>query len=213
MSETICQPNVANARFQLIPRSAGGLAVFVSCLVLIGWKLDVVTLRSVLPGQPEMVPNTALTFIIASVPLWMLWKDNKSQHASVVAWVCALLVVVVGLLTLIEYLTVSDLGFDRLLFRDRLQLTSYPGRPSPHTALSFLLIGSALLLIGKKTVRAWRLAQILALTTTLIALMALIGYIYQVAFLYRDRKSTRLNSSHVRISYAVFCLDRKSELQ
>src|SRR3954471_181077 len=25
-----------------------------------------------------------------------------------------------------------------------------------------------------------------------------------------DRKSTRLNSSHVEISYAVFCLDRKS---
>src|SRR3989442_2031416 len=27
-----------------------------------------------------------------------------------------------------------------------------------------------------------------------------------------DRKSTRLNSSHVRISYAVFCLDRKIKL-
>ena len=25
-----------------------------------------------------------------------------------------------------------------------------------------------------------------------------------------DRKSTRLNSSHLVISYAVFCLDRKS---
>src|SRR5439155_19496422 len=27
--------------------------------------------------------------------------------------------------------------------------------------------------------------------------------------LYRDRKSTRLNSSHVAISYAVFCLKKK----
>src|SRR5690554_7313671 len=26
---------------------------------------------------------------------------------------------------------------------------------------------------------------------------------------FRDRKSTRLNSSHVRISYAVFCLKKK----
>src|SRR5436305_9192960 len=26
-----------------------------------------------------------------------------------------------------------------------------------------------------------------------------------------DRKSTRLNSSHVRISYAVFCLKKKNE--
>src|SRR5436309_6972467 len=27
----------------------------------------------------------------------------------------------------------------------------------------------------------------------------------------RDRKSTRLNSSHVKISYAVFCLKKKKE--
>src|SRR5690606_42052616 len=28
-----------------------------------------------------------------------------------------------------------------------------------------------------------------------------------------DRKSTRLNSSHVKISYAVFCLKKKKELE
>src|SRR5215813_8756401 len=29
----------------------------------------------------------------------------------------------------------------------------------------------------------------------------------------RDRKSTRLNSSHVRISYAVFCLKKKKYVE
>src|SRR5690554_8235449 len=29
---------------------------------------------------------------------------------------------------------------------------------------------------------------------------------------FQDRKSTRLNSSHVRISYAVFCLKKKKKL-
>src|SRR3989442_7715600 len=29
--------------------------------------------------------------------------------------------------------------------------------------------------------------------------------------LHQDRKSTRLNSSHVRISYAVFCLKKKNK--
>src|SRR5438874_6978792 len=29
----------------------------------------------------------------------------------------------------------------------------------------------------------------------------------------RDRKSTRLNSSHVEISYAVFCLKKKKKLK
>src|SRR5260221_7728246 len=30
---------------------------------------------------------------------------------------------------------------------------------------------------------------------------------------FRDRKSTRLNSSHTVISYAVFCLKKKKEIQ
>src|SRR3712207_7212256 len=30
-------------------------------------------------------------------------------------------------------------------------------------------------------------------------------------FVYQDRKSTRLNSSHANISYAVFCLKKKQE--
>src|SRR5215475_15465003 len=30
---------------------------------------------------------------------------------------------------------------------------------------------------------------------------------------YQDRKSTRLNSSHVKISYAVFCLKKKKKKQ
>src|SRR3989442_6962461 len=33
----------------------------------------------------------------------------------------------------------------------------------------------------------------------------------RVARTRRDRKSTRLNSSHVRISYAVFCLKKKKK--
>src|SRR3989442_10007962 len=37
------------------------------------------------------------------------------------------------------------------------------------------------------------------------------GYKNEVLYIVmRDRKSTRLNSSHVRISYAVFCLKKKN---
>src|SRR5690606_40231065 len=36
------------------------------------------------------------------------------------------------------------------------------------------------------------------------------SHLAYVRRLYRDRKSTRLNSSHVKISYAVFCLKKKT---
>src|SRR5690554_7603298 len=39
----------------------------------------------------------------------------------------------------------------------------------------------------------------------------ILGYIHSFELL--DRKSTRLNSSHVRISYAVFCLKKKKQKQ
>src|SRR5690554_7582824 len=41
-------------------------------------------------------------------------------------------------------------------------------------------------------------------------LVALLIYMVLVPIL--DRKSTRLNSSHVRISYAVFCLKKKKKI-
>src|SRR5258707_3992815 len=39
-----------------------------------------------------------------------------------------------------------------------------------------------------------------------------IGVVRAVAASGRDQKSTRLNSSHANISYAVFCLKKKKEL-
>src|SRR2546430_9593996 len=35
------------------------------------------------------------------------------------------------------------------------------------------------------------------------------SHLVSIRQLYRDRKSTRLNSSHSQISYAVFCLKKK----
>src|SRR5699024_12125700 len=40
---------------------------------------------------------------------------------------------------------------------------------------------------------------------------ALLRLILSLFFHRQDRKSTRLNSSHVSISYAVFCLKKKNE--
>src|SRR2546427_5031814 len=47
-----------------------------------------------------------------------------------------------------------------------------------------------------------------ALLLALIAAVAVIGWMA-----WRDRKSTRLNSSHSQISYAVFCLKKKKTIE
>jgi len=168
-----------SATFVLIPKVVSGLGIFVSSLVLLGWTFNVPILRSILPGQPQMVPLTAITFILASVSLATL------KNKFLVSGAGALAVVLIALLIISEYVGGLDLGFDKLIFSRPLESTvpSFPGRPSPHTAIDLLLIGSALLL-SRTMGRPYRMAQKLALTAALIASLALVGYIYDVAFLY-----------------------------
>src|SRR5690606_39775243 len=44
----------------------------------------------------------------------------------------------------------------------------------------------------------------------LLARIVLVADAFDAMVSHRDRKSTRLNSSHVKISYAVFCLNKKN---
>jgi signal transduction histidine kinase len=180
MSQSLPEPQLhLSAPFAFIPKAVSGLGILISGLVLLGWTFNVPILQSILPGQPQMVPLTAVTFILASVSLGML------KRRTVVSALCALAVILIALLIISEYIGRLDLGFDRIIFSNQLASTdqSFPGRPSPHTAIDLLLIGSALLL-SRRTGRAYRLAQRLALAGALIASMALVGYIYDVAFLY-----------------------------
>jgi signal transduction histidine kinase len=170
------------SHFTIIPRAVSSLGIVVSSLVLLGWTFNQPILQSILPGQPQMVPLTAVAFILASVSLGTL---NNKRRFAVVSGICALVVILIAVLLISEYIGRFDFGFDKLLFSR--QLTdidqSFPGRPSPHTALALLLIGSALLL-SQRLGRAYRTAQGLAVMAALIASMALVGYIYDVAFLY-----------------------------
>src|SRR3712207_7334919 len=54
---------------------------------------------------------------------------------------------------------------------------------------------------------AWRVVNMPTFADFLIATEAEMN---KVSWTSRDRKSTRLNSSHANISYAVFCLKKKN---
>lgn len=180
MRQSLPEPQIHFlASFAFVPKAVSGLGVVISSLVLLGWTFDVPILQSILPGQPQMVPLTAVTFILASMSLGML----KSR--AVVSGLCALAVILIALLIISEYIGRFDLGLDKFIFRHQLASSDqfFPGRPSPHTAIDLVLIGSALLL-SRRTGGAYHVAQRLALAAALIASLALVGYIYDVAFLY-----------------------------
>src|SRR5690606_41863783 len=81
-----------------------------------------------------------------------------------------------------------DKGGDRKLYEEKMALDSLRSAAGFDSARlrGWLMIGAGVLLVAAVTVSLRRRVSAPAPS--------------------RDRKSTRLNSSHVKISYAVFCL-------
>ena len=185
-------------------RAASLTAILIGGLVLVGWSFDIGTLKSVLPDLPNMMANTALGLGLAGVSLWLHQREEVNQWRHHVAQGVAFAVVLVGLLTLSEYLFGWGLGIDQLLFKDTAMGATYPGRPSPHTALTLVLIGLALLLLDVETMRGYHPAQFLAFVAVLIPLTALIGYMYNVLFFYGITSYTGM-AVHTAVGFAVLC--------
>jgi PAS domain S-box-containing protein len=159
----------------------------IGALVLVGWAFDVAVLKSFDPGLISMKANSALAFMLAGISLWLSQaKRSRFRLGRGVAWGSASLVAALGLLTLVEYLFGWNLGVDQLLFTEPsgTAQTIYPGRLAPNTAVNFLLIGLALLLLDVQTRRGHRPAQYLIGLEGIIATVALVGYVYGASVLY-----------------------------
>ncbi|MEG4959929.1 MULTISPECIES: PAS domain S-box protein [unclassified Microcoleus] len=158
------------------------LVIAIGCVVLLGWQFDISLLKSGFPGMTStMKANTALCFLLAGVSLRLLQYQRLTRLHYRIAQGTAGLVIVIGLLTLSEYLFGWHLGIDQWLFRDvASSATPDPGRMGVNTALNFVLMGLALLLLGKNSQRDTWLAQICSSVAALISLLAFFGHIFEV---------------------------------
>ena len=165
-------------RFQLVARAASAAVIVVACLVLVGWALDVQTLKTVLPGKVAMNPGgTAVGFLLAGSALWLLLAPDSARQRRI-AQALAAGVVLIAIVRLAGYALGWDNGPDRWLFRQSLDQYETPNRMAPNTAACFLFCGLALLLLDTKLRRNYRPAEVLALASALVALVAIIGYSY-----------------------------------
>jgi PAS domain S-box-containing protein len=169
---------------QAFARLAGVAVSIAGALVLAGWLLDIVVLKSLSPGFVSMKANTALSMLLAGVALQILSTAPSNRYLRFTALACAFIVSVIGILTLSEYFYGWNLDIDQLLFREApgAMGTAAPGRMAPTSALCFFLLGVSLLVLDVR--RCYPLAQILTLVAAVIALTALIGYAYGVESLY-----------------------------
>lgn len=178
--------------------------ILVAVLVLCGWALDVVALKSVAPGLVTMKPLTATGLLSAGLALWFFRTEVTVKWEQRFGQFCSGLVLLIGGVVLLENSTSLDLGIDKLLFRSSVMAEGglYPGRPAPSTAFCLLLAGMALLALDAKIL--W-LRSALALPILIVCLLALVGYAYGVSALYQIAPYSSI-AIHTALSLFILAL-------
>lgn len=160
----------------------------------VGWWAGIETLKRVFPGMIAMNPLTALCVMGGGVALLLEIRGSCG-----IARGLAAVILGVGLLKLADYVTGFNFTADTWMFRDQLNVNEpVPmNRIAPNTALGLVFLGYALLFPDRMSSRGMRHAEYAALALALVALLALVGYIHQVSWLYTipSRVPTALHTS------------------
>ncbi|MEU6775029.1 SpoIIE family protein phosphatase [Streptomyces sp. NPDC046759] len=177
-------PAVAAAR--TAARCAALLAAALGAAGLCGWIFDVGVLRSGLPhGRADMQANTAVALLALGLSLFMAARSPATRRTTAVARAAAGLSALIAVLTVLEYLTGTGFGIDRLLFPDTAQVaTAAPGRMAPNTAAALVLGSGASWCAGTRRLPAWS-AQVLGLSVLSLGMLRLYAFAYAVPELER----------------------------
>src|SRR5882724_10398486 len=154
----------------------------IATLVLTGWTLHIEILKRLAPGFVAMNPAAAVCFLLLAASLFCKCHFN-SRWAHWLSVGFALIAAAVGAARLLSYAVGWKIHVDELLFASGLRgpAEPRPNRMAPNSAFNFVICAVAILLTG--AARPWRkwLRQCLALSSGTIALLAMIGYAYNVA--------------------------------
>ncbi len=133
------------------------------------WGLLPAAMMGPAPGRLAMEPTGALALLLLGLALWLRAPAEASRHRHLLGNCGATLAALLGLSTLAWYILGVDLGLERLL---------HAGRIAPNSAICFVLLGLALLLLGRRVRTGLPWTDLLVLPTFLIALVAFNGHLH-----------------------------------
>src|SRR5688572_23330008 len=164
-------------RFLSFSKISSSLVILIGILALMGWIFDIPELRSIFPGFQTLKVNTAFCFVLTGITLQL--NLQKQQRFIYVKQIGGFVILLVGLLTLSQYIFKINLGIDQLLFTDLYTAPEKnPGRMSFASTFCFSLIGSALLCLNSPKEKIRTISQHLSVVVLIISLLAFIGYVY-----------------------------------
>ncbi|MEO7531469.1 MAG: response regulator [Sediminibacterium sp.] len=154
--------------------------LLIASLVFVGWIFNISLLKRIAPDFVVMNPTTALLFMLCGSALWLHQLNGVYQTRRIVDLLSGM-VILIALVRIIGFLPSLDTGVDQLFFRNQLN----GNRMAPNTTLNFFLSGLSLFFLNRDKKAAYFISQLLTLATFVIALLAVIGYLYVDRTLYR----------------------------
>src|SRR4051812_19853222 len=156
------------------------LVIVIGAIGLAGWILGIPAFKTVFPGLVTMKANTGICLILLGASLLLLQRDPPLPASRRVARGLAAFAVLISVLSLCEHIFGWDLHIDQLLFHESAEEAgqSFPGRMGPAACLSFMLLGSAILLLDFKTSRGLWPAPYLAVASFSTTMLGFLSYFY-----------------------------------
>jgi signal transduction histidine kinase/CheY-like chemotaxis protein len=157
----------------------GLYALFGGAISFSGWALDIPRLTDWVNDDVSIQPNAAVLMTLAGAAV-LLQRFGQQRVAIALGGLVAL----AGALTLLQYIIGANFGFNHQLLFGRTWgqgTTLTPGRVGPPASISFLLIGTALVMLGLRgpgAIRARRIVPIMGLAVCALMMFSLMGYLF-----------------------------------
>jgi PAS domain S-box-containing protein len=161
--------------------------LLITILVLAGWQWNITFLKRPVPHLTAMNPLTALTFLFSVCSFLLLFSADHSRKLILSGNILACIVLLTGIIRISGTIPGFHFSVDHILFAGSLESDSpgnLPDQMTVNTASCFILSGTTLLLLNTETSRKQMPAQYIALTTIMVAIFSIVGYLYRVQAFY-----------------------------
>ncbi len=150
--------------------------------------------------------NTAVCFILAGIALYLIDAPAISRRSKTVAFICAWIVLIAGLLNLSEYIFNWNIGIDELLWKEGPETadTVFPGRMSLFTSINFTLLGFTFLILDKRKYH-WPVTETLFIVIMPPSLLTILNYLFGNSFL-NHIPLLATTALHTAILFIVLCI-------
>ncbi len=181
-------------------------AALIGLMGTVGWIFHIAILKTILPGLVSIKPNTAACFLLAGGTLWFSMHKRETRARNRVSQLAGMIVALVGMLSLMEVISGWTFGIDQFLFRDPLgdSYSSGPGQMAPNTAVCFILLGMAMLLLGARIRKLHSTLQFLAVIAFLVTLRTINGYAFEMSSLYGHQSYPPM-ALHTCLGFLLLC--------